>query len=146
MNQAHYQFQYAESERLYEFYSIGPRGAIRKIVQFRLLHDNIYNLGFGDFNEELNAIDDSIVSNNGDMRTVLATIVVIVQNFFSVHLDSGIFLTGSNEVRTRLYQIAISTNFEELRNHFEIFGFDGDEWHTFQKNTTYESFMVLKMF
>jgi len=36
----------------YEFYSEGPMGRIRKIVLYEKIGNDLFNLGFGDWNEE----------------------------------------------------------------------------------------------
>ncbi|MCU0440570.1 MAG: hypothetical protein MUC49_21965 [Raineya sp.] len=51
--------------KIYEFISEGPKGKIKKIVQFTETGtDDVYNLAFGDYNEETKSIDDLAVTNN----------------------------------------------------------------------------------
>ena len=50
---------------MYEFYSDGPRGTIKKTVIYSQIEGNIFNLGFGDWNEQLKGLDDSNRTNNG---------------------------------------------------------------------------------
>ena len=49
----------------YEFYSEGPKGRIKKVVNYQRINENpvVYNLAFGDFNKETGTIDDVVNSN-----------------------------------------------------------------------------------
>jgi hypothetical protein len=145
VNQTHYSFQYAREEKLYEFHSQGKRGVIKKVVQFKLIHSNVFNLGFGDFSDELGLIDDTVVTDNGDMEMIFATVIAIIQQFLLSFPDAGIFLTGSTNSRTRLSQIIINMNLEDLQEDFEIYGFRNERWERFRKNIRYESFLVSKL-
>ncbi|MCF0042654.1 DUF6934 family protein [Dyadobacter fanqingshengii] len=145
MNQPHYAFKHASKKNTFSFVSIGKRGQIKKVVQFRLIEDNVYNLGFGDYSEELKTLDDMVVTNNGDMEKVLATIIAIIEHFFTGNPDVHIFLTGSTPSRTRLYQIVINSHHDDLASHFEIYGLQQNQWRRFRKNINYESFLILKL-
>jgi hypothetical protein len=57
---------FTDDPHLYLFFSEGPRGRITKAVIYSQMGENLFNLGFGDWNEELRELDDSIRSNNGD--------------------------------------------------------------------------------
>ena len=62
----------------------GPRGRIKKIVQFQHadhLGINVFNLAFGDPNEVTGSIDDGTVSNNGDQLKILHTVAEAVIQF-----------------------------------------------------------------
>src|SRR5258706_7276396 len=92
----------------FEFYSEGPKGKIKKIVQFRklLVHNSqndIYNLAFGDFNEEEGKIDDLVVSDNKDPEKVLATVATAVLSFMKQNPGAWVFAQGSTYSRTRYY-------------------------------------------
>ena len=145
MNQPHYAFTHASKKKTFSFYSLGRQGKIKKVVQFKLIEDEVYNLGFGDYSVKLKSLDDKVVTDNGDMEKVLATVIAITEHFFNGHPNARIFLTGSNTARTRLYQIIINIHFEALIQDYEIFGFLDDEWCLFQKNINYESFLIFKL-
>jgi len=50
---------------IFEFYSEGPRGRIKKVVQYSLTGTkNVYNLGFGDFDEDTGEISDLSVTKS----------------------------------------------------------------------------------
>nr|WP_157963329.1 hypothetical protein [Algoriphagus litoralis] len=57
-----------------------------------------------------------------------------------------VFFTGSTTERTRLYRMALSLNFDELRNDFEIFGVNFTENQStvepFEKGKQYDGFII----
>ncbi len=59
----------------FDFISIGPKGAITKVVRYREINvKGIYNLGFGDKEPASHYINDLSVTNNNDSQKVLATV------------------------------------------------------------------------
>jgi hypothetical protein len=127
----------------FEFISEGPKGRITKWIQFtKSKNSNLYNLGFGDKIEGFDDIDDIVVTDNKDSQKVLATVAVTVLEFTEKYPDAWIFATGSTKSRTRLYQIGISQNLNELEQYFDIYGQNKGEWVKFEKNVPYEAFLV----
>jgi hypothetical protein len=145
MNQPVYKTTYSSIEDRYVFESIGKNGKILNVVKFFEVDDDIYNLGFGDFNPITDQIDDEIVSDNGDMVKVLSTVVSLVIVFFNENPMASISFKGSTPLRTQLYQRIINHYFEEFIPSFEIFGFENGIIQPFQKNKSYESFLVRKL-
>lgn len=145
MTEPIYQVSYSSTNETYAFTSIGKYGSIKKLVRFTEFQQNIFNLGFGDLNTFTDEVDDKIVSDNGDMKTVLATVVSIIETFFGKNPTAFIYFKGSSQSRTRLYQIAINLYFDEFSTIFEVFGLINDEPEPFQKNKYYESFLVRKL-
>jgi hypothetical protein len=130
----------------YAFFSVGKNGVILKVVAFENIEEKRYNLGFGDYDFSTQTVNDKIVSDNGDSEKVLATVLVILDKFLCEHLDYEVFIVGSTESRTRLYQIAINVYYEEFIQFYQIFGESSGEMEPFQKNKKYESFLVRKLF
>jgi hypothetical protein len=105
----------ADSEKhLYEFFSEGPMGRIRKVILYEKIGDNFFNLGFGDWDEELQQADDSSRSNNGDRDKALATVAFTALDFTSQFPSARIVAQGSTAARTRLYQMGIADNLLEI--------------------------------
>lgn len=146
MDQPHYSFESTRAEYVFSFVSDGPRGRIEKRVQFSPTGAETFNLGFGDWIEEKGEIDDMTVSDNGDMESILATVIEVMRFFLLEHCGARIFLTGSTTARTRLYQIIINTNLDVIKANFVVVGFRNGHWSSFEKNVHYESFMVSKLF
>ena len=126
-----YKISTSDHSETFEFTSIGAKGKIQKLIHFQET-DNplIYNLAFGDKIEHVIdgeiviEIDDRVISENGDRDIVLATVVSAVYEYSSRYPDRWIIFTGSDEIRTRLYRIAITKNYKDLCKDFHIFGLD----------------------
>jgi len=135
-----------ESDRkllLFEFTSIGPKGRVKKIVQYTETNlKEFFNLGFGDKDETTGEINDSIITNNGDSQKVLATVASTVYAFTDKHPDAWIYIQGSNIARTRLYRIGITNNLKEIKKDFHVFGLKDDQWHEFRAETEYFAFLI----
>ncbi|MFA5971697.1 MAG: hypothetical protein WC780_05035 [Lentimicrobiaceae bacterium] len=135
-----------ESDRkllLFEFISVGPKGRIKKIVQYSETNlKGFYNLGFGDKDEKTGEINDLVITNNGDSQQVLATVASTVYAFTDKRPDTWIYARGSNNARTRLYRIGINNNLLEIKKDFEVFGLKDDNWHEFRKDTEYNAFLI----
>src|SRR6266487_4487225 len=98
MKLATYPFIKRPESYYYEFYSQGPNGSIKKVVEyFRLqkLEAEVFNLAFGDWDEDNHQINDMFISNNADRDKVLATVAATVNDFMKDHPDAIIVATGS---------------------------------------------------
>ena len=127
----------------YEFTSVGPKGMIKKHIQFLPVNDGqFYNLAFGDVDPVTGEIDDLAVSNNGDRDKILATIVDAVYSFLNIYPGAWIYASGSTDARTRLYKIAITRYFNEISEDFLIYGQVDDDWHSFEKDKKYIAFIA----
>ena len=128
----------------YYFDSVGPKGVIRKVVRFELWDAEmmIYNLAFGDVDSTTGLPDDKIKSNNGDRDTVMATIGMIVLEFMKAYPDSVVHAKGFSPSRTRLYQMAIASNFAEVSMIFSVMGYIKGEWKPFARGINYEQLLV----
>ncbi len=127
----------------YKFVSKGPKGQITKLVRYTETNlENMYNLGFGDYNKETDNIDDEVITNNGDSQKVLNTVAATVRAFSAKYPDAKIFATGSTIARTRLYRIGITNNLSEIQKDFKVYGLKNDTWHKFKKGENYEAFLV----
>ena len=137
-----YQVKAYENMLEFEFISEGPKGRITKLVQYLKIDENVYNLAFGDKKEGENDIDDKIITDNKDSQKVLATVAATVLAFTEKYSQAWIIASGSTQSRTRLYQIGISTNYEELQQYFNVYGYYKQRWVKFQKNVIYDAFAV----
>ena len=140
-----YEITQSSNHESYDFFSDGPKGKIKKVIQFtKFPNTSIYNLGFGDAIIETGEIDDLVISDNKDSRKILATVAFTVVLFLEKHPDIIIFATGSTPTRTRLYQIGIANIYHEINKEYVIMGVFGDENEPFKKNKVYDSFFVYK--
>jgi hypothetical protein len=128
MNLEVYEYEYFQDRLEYEFYSLGPKRRIKKLVQFKKTPTNVgdmYNIGFGDWDEKGNFLNDSIRSNNGDTDKVLATVAHIVLDFTNKNPNAEVLAAGTAE-RIRLYRMNITRQFVSIYTFFNIFGLTED--------------------
>ena len=97
-----------------DFLSIGKKGAIPKRITFTGTElVNVYNLAFGDIDEN-GELDDYRISDNGDRNKILATVVKVVDNYTKKYPLRWVIFSGSTKERTRLYRIAVGINLEVI--------------------------------
>jgi hypothetical protein len=155
MNYDHYtNLKFAEDYHLFLFYSTGPKGHLKKMVAYTALKNlsDSYNLGFGTLKTDEDGneyIDDTEVSDNGDRNKILATIALTAYAFTDKYPDKKVYLKGNNDVRTRLYQMAIRHAYLELSERFIILGDKAEiegvyDLHPFESGINYSGFLVQK--
>ena len=138
-----YEVEINRDQTVYEFISEGPKGKIRKVVRYSSTNlKDFYNLGFGDMNLETKTLDDKVVTDNGDSEKVLATVAATLYAFCYQNPDAWIFAQGSSPARTRLYQMGISKNWEEIKEDFIVRGLYRKVWKDFKKDQNYDAFIV----
>jgi len=137
-----YPFVLNEGKTHYHFQSIGKRGVFEKAIEFSPLNDNIYNLALLDFDPVTGEYSDDTVTDNGDTREVLATVLQIALHFLARNPYRTIYFTGNSDSRTRLYQIAIGKLFADVHGFLSIRGYDKERWSDFEPNGSFESFLI----
>lgn len=142
MNQEKYSVIRYDDFLTYEFLSQGPKGAIKKLVSYQEIDDNLFNLAFGDWDEVNRKMNDAIRSNNNDRNKVLLTVAFTAIDFIQHWPNATLLIKGSTESRTRLYQIKINNNWNEIIRLFDIKGFYNGYWEPFKKEKNYESFLL----
>jgi hypothetical protein len=146
MNLRHYNLEATKDFLEYNFYSQGPKGSIKKIVRFTKVTASgftYYNLGFGDWDEKNDAIDDFVISNNQDADRVLATVAASVIDFSDHYPEVFIYAEGSTISRTRRYQMGINKFRNEIESFFEIFGLvENEGFVPFEPGKNFKAFVV----
>jgi hypothetical protein len=138
-----YELSAGKSLMIFEFVSEGPKGKIRKLVQFGETNlKGLYNLAFGDVDTTTGEINDSVISNNKDSDKVLATVIAAVYAFTDKYPYAWIYATGSTKARTRLYRIGLTKYLAEITEEFDLYGQKMDEWEIFQKGIEYAAFLA----
>lgn len=123
-----YLYRSEELFLFYEFISEGPKGRIKKIVEYtETSTKNVYNLSFGDYDETTKSMNDLSVTNNGDSLKILATVASTVYAFIEKYPQAWILATGSTSVRTRLYRMGITNNLAEISEDFIVMGYNKEE-------------------
>jgi hypothetical protein len=126
----------------YSFYSEGPKGPIEKAVIYTKMQKGLYNLAFGDWNADIQSLDDSIRTNNGDRDKVLATVAFTALDFTNQYLNTMLTFEGSTPARTRLYQMGIGNNLSEINKNFYILGLRLEKWEPFRRGRNYDAFLA----
>ncbi len=143
----HERYEY-RTERLalyYEFLSKGPKGEIKKMVEYNpTIIQNVYNLAFGDYDETSGGINDKSITNNSDSQKVLATVASTVYAFTEKYPEAWIYATGSTEVRTRLYRMGLTNNLTNISNDFHVFGLKEHGWEPFVVGEDYKAFLATR--
>ena len=138
-----YFVEFGADFRVFEFDSEGPKGKVRKIIQYTEINlKNYFNLGFGDKNHKTNEIDDLVVTNNNDSKKVLATVAATLFEFTDHYPEANVIAIGSTLARTRLYRIGITNNLDAIEKDFEIYGLKSNSWYKFTKGVEYDAFLV----
>jgi hypothetical protein len=127
----------------FDFISHGVNGSISKRVIFSFVQEpNIYNLAFGDVEDD-GSINDMSTTDNQDMPKILATIARIIKIFLEKYPERQVFFTGSTVSRTRLYRMAISNNLDELKEMYSISGIlPSGQIINFTKNLSCTAFII----
>ena len=126
----------------YEFWSEGSKGRIRKIIRFQRLEIELYNLGFGDWNEKVQGVDDRVRSNNNDKDRVLATVAAAVIEFMKYHPEAVIYAKGTTPARTRLYQIGLHRHWREISLLYSVKGIIQGVLTPFESGRNYDAFVL----
>jgi len=103
-----------------------------------------FNLGFGDLDFKTGTINDQSISDNKDRDKILATVALTVLVFTEQYPDVIVFAKGNTPVRTRLYQMGICSNWEEINPVLHVYGFCDRKWQIFEKGMACEAFLVLR--
>jgi hypothetical protein len=146
MHEESYNFEKGPEIHYYEFYSNGPNGKIKKVIQYQQVSsdEEIFNLGFGDVDIESGQVNDLSVSNNQDTKRVLITVAKTILEFMEEHPTAIIIAKGSTPSRTRLYQMSIAQFWDEIKGIFEVKGLIDNEWKSFKKGQNFEAFFIFK--
>ncbi len=143
---------------VYTFESIGVR-TIKKMVIYSKINNpeyfglpaetDVYNLGFGDYDEETGGIDDKIESKNGDTEKVLATVANTANEFWQEYPDALLYFQGSQvsdemSRRTRLHQMRLNLYMNEINKIAYVFGLFENRWEALITNKNYYAFLILR--
>jgi hypothetical protein len=109
---------------------------------YKMLETGLYNLAFGDWNDEYGILDDSVRTNNGDRIKILATVAFTAIDFTNQFPNTLIHIEGSTPARTRLYQMGITNNLVEINRNFDIRGYYLRKWEPFRSGRNYEAFLA----
>lgn len=138
-----YSLQALADGHTFEFDSTGPRGALRKLIQFTPTEvEEVDNLAFGDLDQVTGELVDTVVSANHDPEKVLATVAAAVLVFLDQQPEAWVFATGSSTARTRLYRMGLNRYQPLIAAYLEVYGVRDGDLLPFEPGGVYEAFLV----
>ncbi|SDF79562.1 hypothetical protein SAMN04487996_112218 [Dyadobacter soli] len=141
MNAAFYGTDWYGERLTFWFKSMG-RASIVKAIMFRPTSEpDIYEIALGDLTSD-GLIDLEVRSDNGDMEEVLSTVAKALLFFLSDHLGAQVVIEASSDSRSRLYQMAIKRELENLGDCLAVHGFEGENPEVLQRGKNYKRFVV----
>ncbi len=144
MNEKPYPFSLTRTEFRYEFVSVSQNKAVQKVVLFTQTDSPlIFNLALLDLLEN-GKMSDVSVTNNDDLRTVLATVIKIIGDFLNKNQYRFVVFRGSDGRRQRLYRIVIGRELELLQESFQIWGVVDNELTIFELNKEMDFYLIGK--
>src|SRR4030095_1812215 len=104
----------------YEFVSIGPKGQIKKRIEFTpLRRRGYYNVAFGDVMKDGRG-DDTGYSNNQDIVRIISTVTDTMKDFLRDNPRAKLVFTGSTQDRTEFYRRVLSRHYGTLSAAYKI--------------------------
>ncbi len=122
------------------FQSLGPKGIVVKVIRFEYIKDNRWNLGFGDFKR--GKIETSILTNNGDVVKVLATVAAATLAFLEEYPDRIVEIKPVDEKRKKLFNLVFSRRWEQILEKVTVIGLKGNERAIYSSHEFYDSFEI----
>jgi hypothetical protein len=107
MTQPFYELTILDNAQTFDFESVGLKIIPKKILYQNTSRKPYYNLALVDVLED-GTFDDKVESKNGDMEKIMATVAQSLPLFFEQNPEAIVLFKGSDERRTRLYQIIIN--------------------------------------
>lgn len=130
-----------KEKTIFLFVSHGKKGQILKGILFQKMDEvNNYNLAFGDvINKKL---DDEIVSNNGDAKMVISTVVEAVYIFFKTYPEAILEIDPVDKKRTRFYNYIFKSRYKEIEIGFILKGYSNNQWEQYDIQKSYQKFEI----
>jgi hypothetical protein len=141
VKQKFYPFEVSEDYLFFWFESCSSGCTIPKIVEYEEIDEGTFNLAFGDIDDN-GRLNDSVVSNNGDMQKVLATVVQTVLTFLEIYPGRRAYFSGNSPARNRLYRAILSRDIENWSEVFEVDGILEGERVSFHQSINFEGFII----
>lgn len=136
-----------EGRLIFYFVSLNDQGnnPVFKIVTYEPIDRygvRYHNLGFGDYSKDTGLPDDKTITNNGDMRMVLETVVSTLKFFFQEYPNETVHIDGSNQARKDYYHKLINDYWYRIQEHYLVRGCNEGVVEIFQKGMKYEFILI----
>lgn len=123
----------------FRFTSVGSKGTIEKIIEFKRFKQNRWNLGFGDVKRK--DWTDDVISDNGDLRKVLQTVANAVHDFFDMFPNDEVVIIPLERQRKLLYNRIFKLRWHEIDLHFIVKAIVLE-----QENPKFEAYNPIKIY
>lgn len=160
INVGHYEVQKGDSatpvdKLLFTFISKGKQD-VNKVVAYQKTNHSIiisiardiFNLGFGDYEDNVEDVNDLVNSNNGDVYKVFNTVLHTIPTYFERYPDNCLFVKGSDRRRTDVYCNFISKHYDTFSTDYTFYGledtFNGRAYVPFKPFKLYEGVLFLQ--
>lgn len=139
-------YELSVEDNIFLFFSVGRNGVLPKVIVFEPIAENIFNLAFGDLNIETGEISDKSISNNGDTKKIMATVVKSIAIFLDKYPNAQVNFIGSTPSRTKLYLRIIVNYSQDFQNKYLIFGIEEGKNISTEIDLTkdYSEFSIIK--
>lgn len=147
MDQSLYPIRRNGKKMEFRFWSTNSRGenAVLKVVTYERVvkYGRVYyNLAFGDFDEQSRIAHDDVVTNNGDMRKILRTVISTIDQFFLERPKDRVHIDGSDAVRRSYYHKIVRDYFDVIFEHYKVRGCVDRRIELFRANIEYEYLII----
>ncbi|MCF2498733.1 DUF6934 family protein [Dyadobacter chenhuakuii] len=142
MNDPFYEFDSLNNATRFDFLSIGKKEIHKAVIYSQTADPQIFFLSLANVLQD-DSLDFVTISNNGDLKVVMATVVQTLMTFLDVYPTAMIAFTGNTPSRSRLYNILIGQELGQASASFKLFGIKGDHIESFAPDRCYDSFLVM---
>lgn len=115
MNHPFYDYTILDEHKRYDFVSIGEHIIRKTIIFYKTQHFEIYTLTLADIAED-NKLDIYTVSDNGDMKKILATVLSAITSFLEYYPNSKVVFREVPPHVLDFIRFQLHMNFQTL-NH-----------------------------
>jgi hypothetical protein len=149
MNHPYYDYEASSDAFTFQFFSQGKITVLMQVAYTETpsgrlpQYDPIYNLALLAFDTSLARFSDKLEVNNGDMPLIFATVTQTLRYFSFYYPSASIIFTGSNQQRTRVYDLLVKRYREELSTYYNVLGFREGSWEKIDSHYKYEGFLLL---
>jgi hypothetical protein len=141
-----YPLEISDDKLRYRFVSNGLTGDIIKLVSYENYEGDLWNLAFGDADEDETDFDDKTISDNGDMRKVIRTIFETGLIFTDTYPKRNILIIPVDKQHQMLYNRVFKDKYDEIETDFTIEGINSkiSDTEKYAPSKIYRAFILTR--
>jgi hypothetical protein len=138
-----YEYKKIQDLTVYEFYSFGPNGRIRKEIQFDMMQKVplVFNLVLAKADSR-GDLDVQSITDNKDTGQILSSVTNAIIEFLESRPEALVHIEGVTPSRTRLFQMWITKIFDQYCDRISIEGMHKKRWLPFEKDIRFDAFVL----